>query len=406
MGKMTDGKRRRFGNRVRYGLTGLMVGAGVIVGGISLGLGLGHPAPATAASPPPVPTSADAMLAAPALPVSPAFLAERDGVLTLAPMLDRVTPAVVNIAVRQHVAVRTNPLLNDPFFRQFFGLQPGMQPRQRTVMSAGSGVIVDADQGIVLTNNHVVANADQITITTKDGRALQAELVGTDPQTDIAVLKVEADNLTALHLADSDTVQVGDVTIAIGNPFGLGQTVTTGVVSAKGRGGIIPDGYEDFIQTDASINPGNSGGALVNSRGDLIGINTAILSGNRGGGNVGIGFAVPSNIARTVMDQLLDNGSVQRGRLGVAIQSITPAIADSLGMDRVSGVLVARVDPNSSAASAGLQEGDVIMAVDGEASTTADVLRRQIALSRVGSTVRLTVLREGRVVELQARISA
>ncbi|GEO82991.1 trypsin-like peptidase domain-containing protein [Pararhodospirillum oryzae] len=341
-----------------------------------------------------------------AAPPANAFEMGPDGVLTLAPMLDRVTPAVVNIAVRGVVvAENPNPLFNDPTFRQFFGLPPGAELSRKTFLSAGSGVIVDARRGTILTNRHVIENAQEITVTLKDRRVLRARLVGSDPGTEIAVLHVDADNLTEIHLADSDRTRVGDLTVAIGNPFGLGQTVTTGVVSAKGRSGLIPDGYEDFIQTDAPINPGNSGGALVNSRGDLIGINTAILSPG-GGGNVGIGFAVPSNIARSVMEQIVATGTVHRGRLGVVIQSVDPSIADTLGLQRAAGVIVAEVAPGSPGARAGLQPGDVILAVNGESSDTAEILRRQIGLSQVGGTVTLSVLRAGRTLQLAARIGA
>ncbi|WP_041796612.1 trypsin-like peptidase domain-containing protein [Pararhodospirillum photometricum] len=335
---------------------------------------------------------------------APAFEMGPDGVLTLAPMLDRVTPAVVNIAVRASVAAPTNPLFNDPVFRQFFGLPPGAEMPRKTVLSAGSGVIVDARQGLILTNRHVVENAQDISITLKDRRVVRARLLGSDAGTEIAVLQIEADGLTQVTFADSDRTRVGDLSVAIGNPFGLGQTVTTGVVSAKGRSGLIPDGYEDFIQTDAPINPGNSGGALVNSRGELIGINTAILSPG-GGGNVGIGFAVPSNIARAVMDQIVKTGTVRRGHLGVVIQSVDPAIAEGLGLQRAEGVIVAEVAPGSPAERAGLQPGDVVVAVNGEASDSAEVLRRQIGLSPVGDTVTLSVLRNGRAVALKVRVS-
>ena len=239
---------------------------------------------------------------------------------TLAPMLKRVTPAVVNIATESRVRVRQNPLLADPFFRRFFNLAP--QPRERMVESVGSGVIVDAGKGYILTNNHVIANADRIVVTLRDRRQFTAELIGTDPATDIAVLRIPAENLTALEMGDSDKLEVGDFVVAIGNPYGIGQTVTSGIVSALRRSGLGIEGFEDFIQTVASINPGNSGGALVTLGGELIGINTAIL--DRGGGNVGIGFAIPTNMVRQVMDQLISYGAVRRGLLGINAQDLTP----------------------------------------------------------------------------------
>jgi Do/DeqQ family serine protease len=315
----------------------------------------------------------------------------REGVLTLAPTLDRVTPAVVNIAVEFRLPEQENPLLRNPFFRRYFDL-PEQVPERRQ-LSAGSGVIVDARRGYVMTNHHVVESAADITVTLKDRRVYPARLVGSDPGTDIALLEIDADGLTAADFADSDALRVGDFVMAIGNPFGLGQTVTSGIVSALGRTGLVRGGYEDFIQTDASINPGNSGGALVNSRGELVGINTAILAPT--GGNIGIGFAVPSNIARTVMDQLAAFGEVRRGRLGVAVQSVTPDIAQALGLERGVGAIVAAVEPGSAAEEAGLRRGDVIVAVDGETVETSAALRSRIGLLEVGEDVRLTVLRDG-----------
>ena len=255
------------------------------------------------------------------------------GVITMAPLLERTTPAVVNISVQSREAAAENPLFRDPFFRRFFDLPE--QPQARRAISAGSGVIVDARRGYVLTNHHVVRSAERITVTLKDRREFQAELVGSDPATDVALLRIPAQSLTALPFGDSDRLKVGDLVIAIGNPFGLGQTVTSGIVSALGRGGITSGNYEDFIQTDASINPGNSGGALINSKGELIGINTAILAPS--GGNVGIGFAVPANMARSVMDQLLRFGQVRRGRIGVVIQDLDPEAAEALGPRRRRG---------------------------------------------------------------------
>src|SRR5919198_4872571 len=262
------------------------------------------------------------------------------GLPSLAPMLERVTPAVVNIATEGRMRIEQNPLFNDPFFRFFFGFPD--QPLERKTQSLGSGVIVDAKRGLVLTNAHVIANAEQITVKLSDGRCYKAEIIGTDPETDVGVVKIPADDLIDVPMGDSDKLAVGDFVVAIGNPFGLSQTATSGIVSALGRSGLGIEGYEDFIQTDASINPGNSGGALVNLRGRLIGINTAILA--PGGGNIGIGFAVPINMARQVMEQLIRYGEVKRGRIGIAIQELTPEIAQAMGVNnRTEGALIARV---------------------------------------------------------------
>src|SRR5512134_589353 len=257
---------------------------------------------------------------------------------SLAPMVKRVSPAVVNIATKGTVQEQ-NPLLNDPFFRRFFDVPN--TPRQRQFQSAGSGVIVDAKQGYIITNAHVIENATEITVTLLDNRSLTAKVVGKDEGSDVAVVKVQASNLMDIPIADSDRTEVGDFVVAIGNPFGLGHTVTSGIVSALGRSGINPEGYEDFIQTDASINPGNSGGALVNLSGQLVGINSAILS--RTGGNIGIGFAIPSNMMKTVMSQLLKHGEVRRGVLGVNIQTLTPDIAESMEIGNVQGALISQV---------------------------------------------------------------
>ena len=314
------------------------------------------------------------------------------GVLTLAPVIERVTGAVVNIATSSRVAVPANPLLQDPFFRRFFGVPD--QPRERRVLSAGSGVIVDAANGYVLTNNHLIGNADQILVTLKDGRELPARLIGSDPGTDIALLQVDGTELSALSFGDSEDLQVGDLVIAIGNPFGIGQTVTSGIVSALGRRGLGIEGYEDFIQTDASINPGNSGGALVNSKGELVGINTAILG--PAGGNVGIGFAVPSNMARAVMDQLVAHGEVRRGRLGVTVQDLTPALAEALDLRSARGAVVTQVEPGSPATRAGLRPGDVIVEINRRPIDNATDLRNLVGLSEVGGALDITFYRDGR----------
>ena len=311
---------------------------------------------------------------------------------TIAPMLEQVTPAVVNISVLSQAPQAENPLLRDPFFRRFFNL-PDQMPQGRPQVSAGSGVIVDAANGYVVTNSHVVENAQEIAVTLKDRRRLRAKLIGRDAATDIALLQIKAESLTALPLGDSDRAKVGDFVVAIGNPFGLGQTVTSGIVSALGRSGLKIEGYEDFIQTDASINPGNSGGALVNFQGELIGINTAIIG--PAGGSVGIGFAVPVTIVRSVMEQLREYGEVRRGRLGVAIQDLTPDLAESLNLKGDEGALISKIERGSPADSGGLRSGDVVVAVDGRSIRSATDFRNRIGLLRVGTPVQLTVVRNG-----------
>jgi len=323
------------------------------------------------------------------------------GLPTLAPLVNAVTPAVVNISVITRAPPEDNPLFRDPFFRRFFNLPD--QP-QRSEQAVGSGVIIDAAKGYVLTNHHVIKDAEQAIVTLKDRRRFQAKLVGTDPGTDIAVLRIPAQNLTALKLGDSDQLQVGDYVIAIGNPFGIGQTVTSGIVSALGRSGLSVEGYEDFIQTDASINPGNSGGALVNLRGELVGINSAILGPS--GGNVGIGFAVPSNMARAVMAQIVRYGEVRRGRLGIEMADLTPDIAKKLGVSSLDGALISNVQSGSPAEKAGLRQGDVVVALDGRAIRTASELRARLGLTPVGDEVAMRINRGGTMRTLSTRIAA
>lgn len=320
---------------------------------------------------------------------------------TLAPLVEKVAAAVVNISVLSRSPVQDNPLLRDPFFRRFFELpDPDKVPPQ---MSAGSGVIVDASKGYVITNHHVVDKATEIVATLRDRRQFKAKLIGSDAATDIALVQIEPERLVQLPFADSEKVRVGDYALAIGNPFGLGQTVTMGIVSALGRSGINAEGYEDFIQTDASINPGNSGGALVSLNGELIGINTAIIAPS--GGNVGIGFAVSSNMARSVMDQLIRYGEVQRGRLGFVVQDLTPDIAKAMGIPvTTEGAVVVQVEPGSAADKAGVKAGDVVTSLGGRAVRGASDLRNRIGLTRAGEQVELTILRNGASQRLRAQV--
>ncbi len=342
-----------------------------------------------------------AVLSNPVNAVLPVTDSDGQQLPSLAPMLEKVTPAVVNISTRGSMRAQENPLMRDPFFRYFFDVPN--QPQRRETQSLGSGVVVDAQQGYIITNNHVIEHAEEITVTLRDGRSLSAKLVGTDPDADIAVIKVPSEKLLALPLADSEQLRVGDFVVAIGNPFGLGQTVTSGIVSALGRSGLGIEGYEDFIQTDASINPGNSGGALVNLRGQLIGINTAIIA--PGGGNVGIGFAIPINMVRDIMDQLVKHGEVRRGRLGVLIQDMTPDLASAFGIDNNAGAVIAQVVAGSTADKAGVKVGDVVLAVNGREVRGSGDLRNRIGMLRIGEKVTLKLLRDGKPKEIIATVA-
>jgi len=321
---------------------------------------------------------------------------------TIAPMLEKVLPAVVNISTRTRTKVMRHPLLDDPFFGRFFDFHGG-QPRERQKQSLGSGVIVDAEKGYILTNHHVIEGADEITATLRDQRQFTAEVVGSDPEVDLALIRIKAKGLEALPVADSDKVRVGDFVVAVGSPFGLGQTVTYGIVSALGRSGLGIEGYEDFIQTDASINPGNSGGPLVNMNGELVGVNTAIVGPS--GGNIGIGFAIPGNMASVIMAHLSEHGEVRRGQLGLVVQDLTPDLAQAFGLQQRGGAVVAQITPGSAAEQAGLRSGDVIVSLDGRTVAGSSDLRNAIGLLRVGTRVRLGVLRKGKRLTVQAVIA-
>ena len=319
---------------------------------------------------------------------------------TLAPILKKALPGVVNISA-QTVARNRNPLFDDPFFRRFFDLPE----RRREAQSLGSGVIVDAGRGYIITNHHVVEGADSIRVKLHDGREVEAEVIGQDKKTDLAVIRIDEDNLQALPMGDSERLRVGDFVVAIGNPFGLNQTVTSGIVSALGRSGLSDENYEDYIQTDASINPGNSGGALIDLAGNLVGINTAIIA--PGGGNVGIGFAIPVRMAREVMEQLIEHGKVRRGSLGVQVQGLTLELAQALGApEDARGMVVVRVVEDSAAARAGLEPGDIVTAIAGRAVTSAAEMRTRLGTLPVDKDIRIDVIRDGGPRPLTAVIEA
>ena len=339
--------------------------------------------------------------------LAPAFAAlpvavEGQPLPSLAPMLEHITPAVVNISTSSRARLQSHPLLEDPFFRWFFE-SPRRQATPEQNQSLGSGVIVDAAKGLVLTNHHVIEQAEEIRVTLKDGRTFSARLLGEDPEMDVAVLQIPAENLHAVKLADSEQLRVGDFVVAIGSPFGLNQTVTSGIVSALGRSGLGIEGYENFIQTDASINPGNSGGPLVNLRGELVGINTAILAPN--GGNVGIGFAIPGNIAGSIMQQIVEHGGINRGVFGITVQNLTADLAAAMGLSDVRGAVINDVQRGSAAEQAGLQAGDVIMRLDAHRVISASDLHIQLGLTRVGQQIELEVIRNGAPRVIRARIA-
>jgi serine protease Do len=368
-----------------------------IVGGVALDIGLRHWGGRT-------------VFGAPSLPVTVAH--DSNPVLLgslsngFASILKPALPAVVNISSSKVVKSRgeNSQMFNDPFFRQFFGNQFGQQqtPQSQREQSLGSGVIVTPD-GTILTNNHVVEGATDIKVFLSDNREFPAKVIGTDPKTDVAVIKINATGLSTLAIGDSSRLQVGDVVLAIGDPFGIGKTATMGIVSAIGRGGLGIENYEDFIQTDASINPGNSGGALIDLHGDLVGINTAILSGE-GGGNQGIGFAIPINMAHNVMTQIVEHGKVTRGYLGVHIQDVTPGLAKQFGLNQGGGVLIGDVSPDTPAAKAGMQKGDIVTALNGQPVTAANQLQVQISQMAPGASAKLTIWRDGKSRELTVNL--
>lgn len=345
---------------------------------------------------------AEAAPAAYTIPTTAALPAAVAGqaVPSLAPMLERVMPAVVSVNTKQVVRVR-NPYFNDPFFRRLF---PEV-PQERINESLGSGVIIDAAEGLVLTNHHVIDNADDVQVTLADGRTVKAEFIGSDADTDVALIRIPTGNLTEIKLGNSAQLRVGDFVVAIGNPFGFSQTVTSGIVSAVGRSGIRGLGYQNFIQTDASINPGNSGGALVNLQGQLVGINTASFNPQGSmAGNIGLGLAIPSNLARDVVDQLVKHGVVVRGTLGIETQNLTQQIAQGLGLTETRGALVTRVLAGSSAAAAGLKPGDVVVSANGQRVDSAQALHNVEGLQPVGSTLTLDVRREGKPLQIKATL--
>ena len=320
-------------------------------------------------------------------------------------MLEKVTPAVVNIYTINQVRQNNSSLFEDRFLKEFFN-SPGSKANKKNRAGLGSGVIIDSSKGLIITNNHVIAKATDIKVKLMDGREFKAEIVGTDPATDIAIIKINAKKLKSLKIANSNDLRVGDFVVAIGNPFGIGQTVTSGIISALGRSGLGIEAYEDFIQTDASINPGNSGGALVNLRGELIGINTAIIgSGGRNPGSIGIGLAIPTNLAINISEQILKFGKVKRGILGVSAQDLTPNLAKAFGLTVRSGVLITEIRKNSSASKAGLKTGDVITAVDGKKVNKANDLRNIIGLTPVGQSLKFTVLRNKKTEFVKIEIS-
>ncbi len=333
----------------------------------------------------------------PDLPVTPL----RSGPVSYADAVSVAAPAVVNINTRKKVVQQASPLFNDPFFRRFFGEQFGIGPREREEASLGSGVIVNAN-GYILTNNHVIEGADEIQVTLRDGRTSEAKLVGSDAEADLAVLKIKQDNLPVITLGDADALRVGDVVLAIGNPFGVGQTVTLGIVSATGRSSLGINTFENFIQTDAAINPGNSGGALITARGELIGINTAIFS--KSGGSQGIGFAIPMSLAKNSMAQIVEKGYVSRGWMGVEIQELTPQLAESFGLKDEKGIIIAGVLRDGPADKGGLQPGDIITRINNKAIESGHDALNTIGQTQPGEKITVQGQRDGKSLELKVEV--
>ena len=330
---------------------------------------------------------------------APFYSRMQEGPVSYADAVSRAAPAVANLYTTKMVSKSSHPLLEDPVFRRFFG---DNLPKQRRMESSLGSAVIMSPEGYLLTNNHVVADADQIVVALKDGRETLARLIGSDPETDLAVLKIDLKNLPAMTLGRSDQIQIGDVTLAIGNPFGVGQTVTMGIISATGRNQLGLNTYEDFIQTDAAINPGNSGGALVDAHGNLIGINTAIFS--KSGGSQGIGFAIPVKLAREVMKAIIEHGQVIRGWLGIEVQPLTPELAESFGLQGRAGILVAGIYRGGPAQKAGLQPGDLILRIDGEPAVDGRRSMNQVARTQPGEQVVVEVLRAGELLELTTEI--
>lgn len=335
-----------------------------------------------------------------ALPIA----VEGQALPSLAPMLENVQDSVVNISTEAEIRLRrrVDPFFDDPFFRRFFGRNPQQRQQSQKRQGLGSGVVFDATRGLILTNAHVIDGADKITVTLRDGREAIASVIGTDKETDVAIIAIELNNLKEAPLGNSDKLRVGDFVVAIGNPFGLRQTVTSGIVSALGRSGLGIEKREDFIQTDASINPGNSGGALLNLRGELVGINTAIVA--PAGGNVGIGFSIPINMALQIKDQLVEYGKVHRGRVGIRVQDLTPALADAFAIEQRRGAVITRIEPGSMADEAGIKTGDVVIFANGRKITKGADLHTVIGLLRVGDELRLQVLRNGEAQFIQTTV--